>query len=187
MPFFSGRNTIRRLAVCCVARKWGCVQNYEMLCIIFSFLKRNKDFLKRENKSLFFSPKYFEYKQYTSIYLKTFVMMKTKCYFQYLAISSSTTQNSSSFFKRGNSYILFPAREKSAHQLVLSIVYILLYTYSMYIICTDSYRIFPAQHSFDIYFDIKETFNLSKLLFVLLSSAIEENGCQFSPLFPPVR
>ena len=43
---------------------------------------------------------------------------------------------------------------------------------------------FPAQHSFDIYFDIKETFNLSKLLFVLLSSAIEENGCQFSPLFP---
>ena len=89
MPFFSGRNTIRRLAVCCVARKWGCVQNYEMLCIIFSFLKRNKDILKRENKSLFFSPKYFEYKQYTSIYLKTFVMMKAKCYFQYLAISSN--------------------------------------------------------------------------------------------------
>ena len=43
---------------------------------------------------------------------------------------------------------------------------------------------FPAQHSFDIYFDIKETFNLSKLLFVLLSSAIEENGCQLSSLFP---
>ena len=182
MPFFSGRNTIRRLAVCCVARKWGCVQNYEMLCIIFSFLKRNKDFLKRENKSLFFCQNILN-KQYTSIYLKTFVMMKAKCYFQYLAISSSTTQNSSSFFKRGNSYILFPARGKSAHL----VVYILLYTHSMYIICTDSYRIFPAQHSFDIYFDIKETFNLSKLLFVLLSSAIEENGCQFSPLFPSVR